>query len=108
MIDVRNIVSPRKAAYRRPTTGPRIVSVGTATPPRKYTQDEVIDLFQEKDPKVRRLFQSNHIDTRYLYLPDAIDGRMAEETNQGLLDRHLDGALEIGPRAIEECLQPLG
>lgn len=108
MIDVRRIVSPRKAALRRPATGPRIVSVGTATPPRKYTQDEVLELFQEKDPKVRSLFGSSHINSRYLYLPDPVDGRMVEETNQELLDRHLDGALEIGPQAIEECLRPLG
>lgn len=108
MIDVRRIVSPRKAALRRPATGPRIVSVGTATPPRKYTQDEVLDLFQETDPKVRSLFGSSHINSRYLYLPDPVDGRMVEETNQELLDRHLDGALEIGPQAIEECLRPLG
>ena len=108
MIDVRSIVSQRKAAFRRPTTGPRIMSVGTATPPRKYTQDEVLDLFQEKDPKVRSLFQSSHIDTRYLYLPAPVDGHMVKETNQGLLDRHLDGALDIGSQAIEDCLQPLG
>lgn len=108
MIDVRRIVSPRKAALRRPATGPRIVSVGTATPPKKYTQDEVLDLFQETDPKVRSLFGSSHINSRYLYLPDPVDGRMVEETNQELLDRHLDGALEIGPQAIEECLRPLG
>lgn len=108
MIEVRRIVSPRKAALRRPTRGPRIVSVGTATPPRKYTQDEVLELFQEKDPKIRSLFQNSHINSRYLYLPGPVDGRLVEETNQQLLDKHLDGALEIGPQAIEECLRPLG
>ncbi|MBI4270371.1 MAG: type III polyketide synthase [Candidatus Rokubacteria bacterium] len=108
MIATRRIVSSRKAAFRRPATGPRILSVGAATPPRKYTQDDVLELFQEKDPKVRSLFTSSHINTRYLYLPDPVDGRMVEETNQELLDKHLNGALEIGPQAIEECLRPLG
>jgi polyketide synthase Type III len=93
---------------RRAKTGPRIVSVGTATPPRKYTQDEILDLFQETDPRIRRLFHNGHIKARYLYLPEPVDGVMPEETNQELLDRHLHGSLEIGPQAIEQCLCPLG
>ena len=108
MIEVQRIVSPRKAAFHRPAAGPRILSVGTATPPKKYTQEEVLDLFQERNPKIRSLFKASHIGSRYLYLRDPVDGRMPEETNQELLDRHLDGALEIGPQAIEECLRPLG
>ncbi len=108
MIEVPRIVSPRKAALRRPAGGPRILSVGTATPPRKYTQDEVLDLFQERDPKIRSLFEGSRINSRHLYLPDPVAGRMVEETNEQLLGRHLDGALEIGPQAIEECLRPLG
>lgn len=101
-------MAPRKAAFRRPATGPRIVSVGTATPPRKYTQDDVLELFQERDPKIRSLFHNSHINYRHLYFRDPVDGRMVEETNQELLDKHLHGALEIGSQAIEECLRPLG
>ena len=108
MIDIQRIVSPRKVAFCRPPTGPRILSVGTATPPRKYTQDEVLDLFGETDPRIRSLFRSSHINSRFLYLPDPVDGRMAEETNQELLAKHRDGALEIGSQAIEEALRPLG
>lgn len=108
MMEAPRIVSPRKTVLRRPSTGPRILSVGTATPPRKYTQEEVLDLFQEKNPKIRSLFRSSHIGSRHLYLPEPVDGRLVEETNQELLDKHLDGALEIGPQAIEECLRPLG
>jgi 3,5-dihydroxyphenylacetyl-CoA synthase len=108
MIEVRRIPSARKEAFRRPPRGPRIVSVGTATPPRKYTQDEILDLFQEQDPKIRRLFHSSRINSRFLYLPDPVDGRMVEEGSPALLRKHLEGALEIGPQAIEECLHPLG
>jgi predicted naringenin-chalcone synthase len=82
--------------------------VGTANPPRRYTQREVLDLFGETDPKVIDIFLGGHIDTRYLYLPERVDGRMPDESNQQLLDKHLNGALEIGPRAIEECLKPMG
>ena len=104
----RRIASARKSAFRRPTTGPRILSVGTAVPPKKYTQDEILELFHETSPKIRGLFHSSRINTRHLYLPEPVDGRMVEETNQELLDRHLHGALEIGAQAIEECLRPLG
>jgi alkylresorcinol/alkylpyrone synthase/polyketide synthase Type III len=108
MMDRRRIDSRRKTAFRRPETGPRIVSVGTATPPRKYTQNEILDLFHETDPRIRRLFHSGHIEARYLYLPEPVNGVLPEETNQELLDRHLHGALELGPQAIQQCLCPLG
>jgi len=108
MSEPQRIASPRKSAFRRSTAGPRILSVGTAVPPTKYTQAEILELFHESSPKIRSLFQSSRINTRHLCLPEPVDGRMPEETNQELLDRHLHGALEIGPQAIEECLHPLG
>lgn len=98
----------RKAEFVRPTTGPRILSVGTATPPNKYTQDEVLDIFQETDPKIRRVFNGGHIESRHLYLDKPADGEVPNETNQELMERHLNGALEMGSQAIEECLAPLG
>ncbi len=106
--DTGRTPSRRKAAYVRPTTGPRILSIGTATPPNKYTQDEVLDMFQETDEKIRRVYNGGHIETRHLYLEKPAEGAIREETNQELADRHLNGALEIGSQAIEECLAPLG
>jgi predicted naringenin-chalcone synthase len=97
-----------KTEFARPEYGARIVSAGTATPPRKYTQEEVLDLFKERNPKIRTIFLNGHIETRYLYLPEPVNGFMREESNQELIDKHLKGSLEIGPQAIEECLQPLG
>jgi polyketide synthase Type III len=102
------MTSQRKKVFHRPENGPRIVSVGTATPPRKYTQDELLDLFCETDPRIRRLFRMGHIKTRYFYLPEPVNGVMPEESNQELLDKHLRGSLECGSQAIEECLRPMG
>ncbi len=108
MIELTRVTSRRRASFRQPTTGPRIVSVGTATPPCRYTQLEVLEKFQESDRKIRRLYSNSHINSRYLYLPDPVDGKMPEESNQELLDKHLNGALEIGSQAIDECLSPVG
>ncbi len=97
-----------KSTILRPEQCPRIISVGTATPPHRYTQEEVIEIFGEKNPKIKRIFTGGHIKTRHLYLPEPVNGVMPEETNQQLLDKHLRGCLEIGPQAVNECLRPLG
>ena len=104
----RTLASRQKAAFRRPTLAPRLASVGTATPPKRYSQEQVLDLFNETNPKIRRLYCNSHIKTRFLYLPEPVDGQMPDETNQQLIDKHLSGCLEIGPQAIEQALQPLG
>jgi polyketide synthase Type III len=108
MIVRRTLASRHKAAFRRPTVGTRIASVGTATPPTRYTQEQVLELFGEKNPKIRRLYCNSHIKTRFLYLPEPVDGTMPDETNEQLIQKHLAGCLEIGPQAIEQALQPLG
>lgn len=100
--------SRRKRDFVRPDAGPCIVGIGTAVPFRRYTQEQVVALFGESDPRVLRLFQNSHIHARFLYLPEPVDGRMPEETNRELNDKHLHGALEIGPRAIEEALLARG
>lgn len=89
-------------------TAARLVSVGTSTPPNRYTQEQILEWAQETDPKIRRLFRNSHIATRHLYLPEHVDGRLPDETPQQLIDRHLNGVLELGPRAIEQALRPLG
>jgi alkylresorcinol/alkylpyrone synthase/polyketide synthase Type III len=88
--------------------GARLVSVGTATPPRSYTQDEVLAWAKETNPKVQRLFRNSHILRRSLYLPESVNGQPPVESSQELIDKHLRGALEIGPEAVTGALGPLG
>lgn len=83
---------------------PRIVSIGTANPPKAYSQEDVIDYYQETNPKIVRLFKNSHIKRRFLYLPEKVNGHAPEESNQQLLNKHINGALELGRNAIEECL----
>lgn len=107
-LETRQLPSHRKRAFQRPQTGARPVSIGTATPPSRYTQEDVLNYFGEQNPKIRKLFCNSHIQTRFLYLPERVNGDIPEETNQQLIDKHLNGALEIGSQAIERALQPLG
>jgi len=87
---------------------PRMLSVGTANPPERYRQEDIIDLFEVPDPRIRSLFHSSHIQTRHLYLPPPDAKGLPSETQGQLLAKHLRGALEIGPQAVERCLQPMG
>lgn len=87
---------------------PRLLAVGTATPPDRYTQDDVLQWSGETNPKIQRLFRNSHIQSRYLYLPDKVEGRVPDESPQALIDRHRSGALEIGPQAINRALQREG
>lgn len=107
-IETRPLPSRRKRGFVRPKTGVRPISIGTANPANKYTQEDVLNYFGEKDRKVRRLFCNSHIQSRYLYLPQRVDGELREETNKELIDKHLNGVLDIGTKAIERALQPVG
>ena len=90
------------------TTRPRILSVGTALPPNRYTQEDVLSLFGSKNPAVREIFLAAHIKTRHLYLPPIEPGVKPHETQSQLLQKLRRGAMDIAPQAIARCLEPLG
>ena len=89
-------------------TRPRLLSVGTAHPPEGYSQEDLVARYDVPDPRIRSLFRSAHIRNRYLYLPEANEDGVPEETQGELLDKHLRGAMEIGPQAVKRCLDPMG
>lgn len=87
----------------------RMLSVGTAHPPQQYSQQDLLDLFQVTDKRIIALFGNSHIRSRYLYLPPRNGaGRVPDETNVDLLEKHRRGALDLGSEAIERALAPLG
>ena len=91
------------------SASPRIVSVGTANPPRTYTQGELLALFKVQDPKIRRFFENSHIRQRHLVLPESgPDGVMPDENGTVLLKKHLDTSLEVGGQAVRQCLGARG
>ncbi len=84
---------------------PRIVAVGTANPPRAYSQQDLLDLFGCPDPAIRQFFSSSHIRSRRLVLPEpGPDGVMPDEDGAALLAKHRRVSLEIGREAVERCL----
>jgi alkylresorcinol/alkylpyrone synthase/polyketide synthase Type III len=83
----------------------RIHSVGTAVPPLSYSQDDLIELFEIKDRRIKALFNSTHIDKRHLYLPKE---QLKDESQADLLQKHLKGSLEIGSEAINKALAVSG
>lgn len=87
---------------------PRILSVGTAVPPHRYTQKEVISRYKVHNPAIQNIFSASHIHTRHLYLPPANTDGKPEETQTELLKKHRKGALELAEQAIIECLTPQG
>lgn len=87
---------------------PRLLSVGTANPPDRYTQAEVLERFRVVNPGVRRVFLSPHVQTRHLYLPEPDAEGRPNEPQGALLRKHRKGALELGALAVERALAPLG
>ncbi len=87
------------------TTEVKIHSVGTAVPPVSYSQDDLINLFEIKDRRIKALFNSTHIDKRHLYLPNE---QIKDESQSDLLKKHLQGSLEIGAEAINKALAASG
>ena len=86
-------------------TRPRLIALGTANPPGRYPQEELLQRFRVDDPRIRSLFTSSHIRTRHLYLPEAGPDGTPEETQGQLLKKHRNGAIEIGGAAIRACLE---
>jgi polyketide synthase Type III len=86
----------------------RIRSIGTATPPDRYTQQDILDRFRVANPVVRSLFQASHIDGRYLFLPEADGDGVPNESQEALLRKHRKGAMRLGREAIQRCLGSQG
>ncbi|GGZ63752.1 polyketide synthase [Streptomyces inusitatus] len=84
----------------------RLAGIGTAVPPTSYSQRELLDIFGIDDPRVRSVFLNSAIERRFLTLPpeDPAGGRLPEEQG-ALLAKHRRQGIEVGARAVEDCLK---
>jgi 3,5-dihydroxyphenylacetyl-CoA synthase len=100
--------TPRPLVSVLPTPRPRLMSVGTSNPMPTYTQDEVASLLAVAEGVGRRFFRTSGIETRHLYLSPTAEGRIPDEDQRALLERHRRASLELGGEAIVRCLDGLG
>ncbi|WP_097238796.1 MULTISPECIES: 3,5-dihydroxyphenylacetyl-CoA synthase DpgA [unclassified Streptomyces] len=93
----------------RAPAAPRIAGVGTAVTADSYSQRELLDIFRIEDPKVRSVFLNSAIERRYLTIPPRDeDGRCQPESQGELLAKHRRLAVDMGSRALLDCLADAG
>ncbi|MBI4462536.1 MAG: hypothetical protein HY653_06500, partial [Acidobacteria bacterium] len=92
------------------SVAPRLLAVATANPPRRYTQEEVLQLgahirtYQSR--RVRDIFINSDIDYRYLYInPETFE---PNENPDQLHRRYREAAVQIARAAAENCLAQAG
>ena len=87
-------------------SNPRILAVGTANPPHRFTQEEAYRLAGYEDRRILQIFLHSDIDYRHFYLdPETFSGN---ETPDQLNQRYLRGAMETGCHAVNRCLEAAG
>jgi 3,5-dihydroxyphenylacetyl-CoA synthase len=86
-----------------------MVGVGTAVSATSYGQEELLDLLEISDPKIRSVFLNSAIDRRHLTLPP-VDGAgvRVPEAQGDLLDKHKSLAVAMGADALRACLDDAG
>lgn len=88
---------------------PRIHAVGTAVPPQSYSQEELLDIFDITDQRIRSVFLNSAIGRRHLTLPPiGPDGRRRMETQGELLRKHTTTGIDMGARAVQACVKNAG
>ncbi len=86
--------------------GPRLLSVATKNPGKRYRQEELVELIGVTDRKLAKLFSSTHIDSRFLTLGELDqNGHLANETGLELHRKHREQAIEAGQAVIALALQ---
>ncbi len=89
-------------------TNARILSVGTANPPNRYSQQDILDLFRVANPTVQAMFKASHIEGRHLVLPEADEEGIPREDQEALLRKHRKWSLKLAREAINRALEPQG
>jgi len=86
----------------------RILAVGTANPPNRYSQQDILELFRVANPMVQSMFKASHIEGRHLVLPEPDENGVPHEDQESLLRKHRKWSLKLGEQAIEKALSETG
>jgi len=100
------MTSPRTANLTG--TPAYIMSVGTALPSSSYSQEEVLNALNVKDPRLQSVFLNGGIKRRHLCLPRMQSTELIPETQDELLRRHTSEGTKLGQQAIDACLARAG
>jgi len=80
---------------------PRILSIGTANPPVRLTQEQTFHAAGYQGERIRKIFLNSDIDYRHFYLEGPPN---RDESSDQLNQRYLRGAIRTGCRAILNCV----
>ena len=79
----------------------RIISIGTANPALRLTQEQSFHAAGYQSERIRQMFLNCDIDYRHFYLEGDLN---RDESSDQLNQRYLRGAMKTGCRAIVNCL----
>ncbi|QES04556.1 type III polyketide synthase [Streptomyces venezuelae] len=103
------ILSERTTPWAATRSGPTVLGVATANPDSSYSQEDLLDLYDIEDPRIRSVFLNSAIERRFLNVPPyGDDGRPRMETQGELLAKHKVRGTELGARALQTCLKRIG
>jgi predicted naringenin-chalcone synthase len=84
---------------------PRVLGIGTANPPLRFTQEQSFHAAGYQGERIRKIFLNSDIDHRHFYLEGPLD---RNESSDQLNQRYLAGAMRTGCRAILDCVKAAG
>jgi len=84
---------------------PHIMAVGTATSATKYTQQELLEIFNIQDPRIQAIFLNSWIQQRALTLPLTDKKILRTETQGELIRKHTEVGIAMAKEAILTCLK---
>jgi len=84
----------------------KLLGVGSATPMKAFTQQDVLNLMEVQNEKIQSIYLNNYIERRYLSFPQEYHKINRETETQGdLISKHKTEGILIGSQAINNCLK---
>jgi 3,5-dihydroxyphenylacetyl-CoA synthase len=84
---------------------PRILGIGTATPPIRLTQEQSFHAAGYETERIRKIFVNSDIEYRHFYFGGTPN---LEENSDQQNQRYVSGAIKTGCRAILNCVEAAG
>jgi 3,5-dihydroxyphenylacetyl-CoA synthase len=86
-------------------SSPRILGIGTATPPIRLTQEQSFHAAGYESERIRKIFLNSAIEYRHFYFGGTPN---LQESSDQQNERYLSGAVKTGCRAILNCVESAG